>query len=132
MGEKGKMLALEISPKVIRAIEYVPGTRPLEVTLAAATDWPGGEPVRVGRFLREFLSNRGFTAKRAVISYFGPLIEHRIYILPPATGEDRDALLRGKVAEEISTPVSELRVTGEVIGKQVERGVERQEVLAVV
>ena len=132
MGAKGKMLALEISPKVIRAMEYVPGTRPLEVTLAAATDWPGGEPARVGRFLREFLSNRGFTAKRAVISYFGPLIEHRIYILPPATGEDRDALLRGKVAEEISTPVSELRVTGEVIGKQVERGVERQEVLAVV
>ena len=131
MGAKGKMLALEISPKVIRAIEYVPGTRPLEVTLAAATDWPGGEPVRVGRFLREFLSSRGFTAKRAVISYFGPLIEPRIYVLPPATGEDRDALLRGKVAGEISTPISELRVTGEVIGKQVERGVERREVLAV-
>jgi hypothetical protein len=131
MGAKGKMLALEISPKVIRAMEYVPGTSPLEVTLAAATDWPGGEPVRVGRFLREFLSSHGFTAKRAVVSYFGPLIEHRIYVLPPATGETRDALLRGKVAEEISTQVSELRVTGEIIGKQVERGVERQEVLAV-
>ena len=131
MGAKGKMLALEISPKVIRAVEYVPGTSPLEVTLTAATDWPGGEPVRVGRFLREFLSSRGFTAKSAVVSYFGPLIEHRIYVLPPATGETRDALLRGKVAEEVSTPVSELRVTGEVIGKQVEKGVERQEVLAV-
>lgn len=131
MGAKGKMLALEISPKVIRAMEYVPGTSPLEVTLAAATDWPGGEPVRVGRFLRDFLSSRGFTAKRAVVSYFGPLIEHRIYVLPPTTGETREALLRGKVAEEISTPVSELRVTGEIIGKQVERGVDRDEVLAV-
>ena len=89
MGAKGKMLALEISPKVIRAIEYVPETSPLEVTLAAATDWPGGEPVRVGRFLREFLSSRGFTARRAVVSYFGPLIEHRIYVLPPTTGETR-------------------------------------------
>jgi len=131
MSAKGKMLALEISPKVVRAMEYVPGTSPLEVTLSAATDWPGGEPVRVGRFLREFLSSRGFTARRAVVSYFGPLIEHRIYVLPPTTGETRDALLRGKVAEEISTPVSELKVTGEIIGKQVERGVDRHEVLAV-
>ena len=42
MGAKGKMLALEISPKVIRAIEYVPETSPLEGGLAAAYLIPSG------------------------------------------------------------------------------------------
>lgn len=125
------MLALEISPKVVRATEFVAGTRPLRVVRAAAADWPGGEPVRAGRFLREFLVEKGFTARKAIVSYFGPLIEHRIYAIPPASGETREALLRGKVAEEVNTPVSELRVSGEAIGKVLERGVERQEVLAV-
>ncbi len=128
---KGRMLALEISPKVVRAVEFVAGTRPLQVTCAAAADWPGGEPVRAGRFLREFLAEKGFTARKAIVSYFGPLIEHRIYAIPPASGETREALLRGKVAEESNTPVSELRVSGEVVGKVFERGIERQETLAV-
>jgi len=130
-GGKGRMLALEISPRVIRAAEFLPGTRPLKVQAVATADWPGGEPVRLARFLREFLEGRGFTAKKAVVSYLGPLIEHRIYTIPPASAESRDALLRGKIAGEVSTPVSELRVTGEVIGKVTEQGVDRNEVLAV-
>lgn len=130
-GGTGKMIGLEISPKLVRAIEFVPGTRPLKVLLSASAEWPGGEPVRAAHFLREFLEEKGFSAKKAVVSYLGPLIEHRIYPLPPAGPESRDALLRGKIAEEVSTPVSELRVTGEVVGKSVERGIERHEVLAV-
>lgn len=131
LGGTGKMLGLEISPKLVRAVEFVPGTRPLKVLRVASAEWPGGEPVRAAHFLREFLEETGFTAKKAVVSYLGPLIEHRIYPLPPAGPESRDALLRGKIAEEVSTPVSELRVTGEVVGKSVERGIERHEVLAV-
>lgn len=130
-GGTGKMIGLEISPKWVRAIEFVPGTRPLKVLLSASAEWPGGEPVRAAHFLREFLKEKGFSAKKAVVGYLGPLIEHRIYPLPPAGPESRDALLRGKIAEEVSTPVSELRVTGEVVGKSVERGIERHEVLAV-
>ncbi len=128
---KGKMLALEISPRGVRAVEYVPGTRPVRVTRAAAGELPGGAPVAVGRFLREFLAGKGFTAKRAVVGFLGPLIDHRVYALPPVGGESREELLRGKIAEEVSTPVAELRVSGEVVGKVVEQGVERHEVLAV-
>lgn len=131
LGGTGKMLGLEISPKLVRAVEFVPGTRPLKILRISSSDWPGGEPMRTAHFLREFLEEKGFSAKKAVVSYLGPLIEHRIYPLPPAGPESRDALLRGKIAEEVSTPVSELRVTGEVVGKSVERGIERHEVLAV-
>lgn len=131
LGGTGKMLGLEISPKRVRAVEFVPGTRPLQVLRVASAEWPGGEPVRVAHYLREFLEEKGFTAKKAVVGYLGPLIEHRIYPLPPAGPESRDALLRGKIAEEVSTPVSELRITGEVVGKSAERGIERHEVLAV-
>ncbi|GAB4372744.1 MAG: hypothetical protein Kow00128_21740 [Deltaproteobacteria bacterium] len=131
LGGTGRMLALEISPKLVRVVEFAPGTRPLKIHRVAWTEWPGGEPVRVGHHLREFLEAKGFSAKKAVVSYLGPQIEHRIYPLPPAGPEARDALLRGKIAEEVSTPVSELRVTGEVVGKTVERGIERHEVLAV-
>lgn len=131
IGPKGKMLALEITPRVIRAVEYVPGTKPVAVMRAAAAERPGGEPVQVGRFLREFLDANGFTAKRAVVGYLGPLIEHRVYAIPPVAAETREELLRGKIAEEVSTPVAELRVSGEVIGKTIEQGLDRQEVLAV-
>lgn len=128
---KGRMLALEITPRVIRAAEYAPGTKPVAVTRAAAAERPGGEPVQVARFLRGFLSANGFTAKRAVAAYLGPLIEHRIYAIPPVTGEAREELLRGKIAEEVSTPVAELRVSGEPVGRTLEQGLDRQEVLTV-
>ncbi|PWB64695.1 MAG: hypothetical protein C3F14_06365 [Deltaproteobacteria bacterium] len=123
------MLAVEVSPRVIRVAEFVPNTVPVQVTLAATMERPGGEPAVVGQALRGFLGERGFTATRALVSYSGPVIEHRIYPLPPANRESREALLRGKVAQEISTPVAELRVSGEVVGKLTEGGVERQEVL---
>jgi hypothetical protein len=42
----------------------------------------------------------------------------------------REELLRGKVAQDITTPIAEMRVSGEVVGKVVEQGTERQEVLA--
>jgi Tfp pilus assembly PilM family ATPase len=131
LGGIGKMLGLEISPRLVRAVEFVPGTRPLKILRVTSAEWPGGEPVRSAHFLREFLEENGLSAKKAVVSYLGPLIEHRIYLLPPTGPESRDALLRGKIAEEVSTPVSELRVTGEVVGKSMERGIERHEVLAV-
>jgi hypothetical protein len=124
------MLALEISPRRIRAAEFVPSTFPVQITLAATMERPAGEPAVVGQALREFLSVRGFTAKRALVSYSGPLIEHRIYAIPPAGRESREELLRGKVAPEVSTPVAELRVSGEIVGKVSEGGVERHEVLA--
>jgi hypothetical protein len=125
------MLAVEVSPRVIRVAEFVPNTFPVQVTLAAAMDRPGGEPSAVGQVLRGFLAERGFTASRALVSYSGPVIEHRIYPTPPAGREAREELLRGKVAQEVSTPIAEMRVSGVVVGKVTEGGVERQEVLAV-
>ena len=125
------MLAVEISPRVIRVAEFVPNTSPVQMTHAARMERPGGEPAAVGQVLRGFLAERGFTANRALVSYSGPVIEHRIYSTPPAGSESLEELLRGKVAQEISTPVAELRVSGEVVGKVTEGGVERHEVLTV-
>ncbi|MBI5904075.1 MAG: hypothetical protein HZB86_00740 [Deltaproteobacteria bacterium] len=125
----GRMLAIEISPKVIRAIEYQPGERPVRIYRAAVTERPGGEPAAVGQFLRDFLARSGFTAKTAMVTYLGPVIEHRIYTIPPVTGDTRDELLRGKIAQETQTAVAELRVTGEVVGKVTEQGYERHEVM---
>lgn len=131
VGTKGKMLALEITPRLVRAVEYLPGSRPPAIVRAAAAERPGGEPVQVGRFLREFLAQNGFAAKRATVAYLGPLIEHRVFAIPPVAADTRDELVRGKIAEEVSTPIGELRVCAEVLGKTVEQGLERQEVLAV-
>lgn len=128
---KGKMLALEISPRLIRAAEFVPDSSPAQVVRIAVMERPSGEPSVVGRALRDFLAENGFTAKRALVAYSGPLIEHRIYAVPPAASESREELLRGKVAQEVTTPVAELRVSGEVVGKVMEGGVERHEVLTV-
>jgi hypothetical protein len=125
------MLAVEISPRVIRVAEFVPNTFPVQVTLTGGMERPGGEPSAVGQALRGFLAERGFTASRALVGYSGPVIEHRIYPTPPAGRESREELLRGKVAQEISTPIAEMRVSGEVVGKVTEGGVERQEVLTV-
>jgi Tfp pilus assembly PilM family ATPase len=125
----GRMLAIEISPRVIRAVEYTPGERPVRIHHAAVTERPGGEPASVGQFLRGFLERNGFTAKSVVVSYLGPVIEHRIFAIPPVTGKTREELLRGKIAQESATSVAELRVTGEVIGKVVEQGYERDEVM---
>jgi len=125
----GRMLALEISPRVIRAVEYTPGERPVRIHRAAVTERPGGEPAAVGQFLRGFLERNGFTARSAVVSYLGPVIEHRIFAIPPVTGTTREELLRGKIAQETSTSVAELRVTGEVVGKVTEQGYERDEVM---
>ncbi|MBI5576120.1 MAG: hypothetical protein HY896_07110 [Deltaproteobacteria bacterium] len=128
---KGKMLALEITPRLIRAVEFVPNTFPVQVTRTASMERPAGEPSAVGRAMREFLSGNGFAAKRALVGYSGPVIEHRIYTIPPVAGEARIELLRGKVAQETTTPIAEMKVTGEAIGKLSEGGIERQEVLAV-
>jgi hypothetical protein len=125
------MLAVEISPRTIRVAEFHPGTMPVQVLRTASMARPGGEPGAVGRSLRAFLAENGFTAKRALVGYSGPLIEHRIYTLPPAPADAREELLRGKVAQEVTTPVAELRVSGEIIGKVMEGGLERQEVLTV-
>jgi Tfp pilus assembly PilM family ATPase len=124
-----RMLAIEISPKVIRAVEYQPGDHPVRVFRAAVTERPGGEPAAVGQFLREFLAANGFTAKTAVVSYLGPVIEHRIYNIPPVTGSTREELLRGRIAQDSTTAVAELRVTGEVVGTVTEQGYERHEVM---
>jgi Tfp pilus assembly PilM family ATPase len=124
-----RMVALEISPKVIRAVEYQPGDRPLRIFRAAVTERPGGEPAAVGQFLRDFLDRNGFTAKTAVVCYLGPVIEHRIYSIPPVTGSTREELLRGKIAQDSATAVAELRVTGEVVGTVMEGGYERHEVM---
>ena len=123
------MLAIEISPRVIRAVEYTPGERPVRIHRAAVTERPGGEPAAVGQFLRGFLERNGFTAKDAVVGYLGPVIEHRIFAIPPVTGKTREELLRGKIAQETATSVAELRVTGEVVGKVQEQGYERDEVM---
>ncbi|MBP2674046.1 MAG: Type pilus assembly protein PilM [Deltaproteobacteria bacterium] len=125
----GKMLAIEFSPKVIRVVEFQPGDPPVRISRAAAAERPGGEPAAVGQFLREFLARNGFTAKEALVSYLGPVIEHRIYAIPPVTGTTREELLRGKIAQESPVAVAELRVTGEVIGKLAEKGFERHEVM---
>ncbi|OIP34064.1 MAG: hypothetical protein AUK27_08540 [Deltaproteobacteria bacterium CG2_30_66_27] len=125
----GRMLAIEVSPRVIRAVEYTPGERPVRIHRAAVTERPGGEPAAVGQFLRGFLERNGFTAKSAVVSYLGPVIEHRIFAIPPVTGTTREELLRGKIAQETAASVAELRVTGEVVGKVVEQGYERDEVI---
>ncbi|OGP26168.1 MAG: hypothetical protein A2X91_04545 [Deltaproteobacteria bacterium GWB2_65_81] len=125
----GRMLAIEISPRVIRVVEYTPGDLPVRIHRAAVTERPGGEPAAVGQFLRGFLDREGFTAKDALVSYLGPVIDHRIFAIPPVTGKTREELLRGKIAQETATSVAELRVTGEVIGKVVEQGYERDEVM---
>jgi Tfp pilus assembly PilM family ATPase len=126
----GKMLAMEISPRVIRVVEFHPGTTPVQILRVASMMRPAAEPAAAGQAIRAFLAENGFTAKRALVSFSGPLIEHRIYALPPAAQEAREELLRGKVAQEVSTPIGEIRVSGEVIGKVMEGGVERLEVLA--
>ncbi|MGE5699755.1 MAG: hypothetical protein ACM31N_06790 [Deltaproteobacteria bacterium] len=131
LSAKGRMLAVEVSPRAIRVAEFIPNTFPVQVTLTAGMDRPGGEPSAVGQLLRGFLAERGFTATRALVSYSGPVIEHRIYPTPPAGRETREELLRGKVAQEISTPIAEMRVSGEVVDKVTEGGVERHEVLTV-
>src|SRR3972149_4019232 len=132
-----RMLAIEISPRVIRAVEFTPGERPVRIPRAGGTERPGrralagprgGEPAAVGQFLRGFLERNGFTAKSAVVSYLGPVIEHRIFAIPPVTGKTREELLRGKIAQDTATSVAELRVTGEVVGKVVGQGYERDEV----
>lgn len=126
---KGRMLAIEFGAREIRVVEFVPNTRPVQVTNVAVTERPSGEPNVIGKFLKEFLESKGFVAKRVLISYSGPVIEHRIYAIPPVAPESREELLRGKVAQEVSTPVGELRVAGEFLGKVVEQGVERHEIL---
>jgi hypothetical protein len=125
------MLAVEISSRSIRVAEIVPDTSPVQVTHLAVMDRPGGEPAVVGQFIRKVLSEKGITAKRALVAYSGPLIEHRIYAMPPAARESREELLRGKVAQEVTTPIAELSVSGEVIGKVTEGGVDRHEMLTV-
>jgi hypothetical protein len=82
------MLAIEISPRVIRAVEYTPGERPVRIHRAAVTERPGGEPAIVGKFLRGFLERNGFSAKSAVVGYLGPVIEHRIFAIPPVTATE--------------------------------------------
>lgn len=126
---KGRMLAIEFGVRDIRVVEFVPNTKPVQVTRAASAERPSGEPTAVGRFLKEFLESNGFVAKRVLISYSGPVVEHRIYAIPPVAPENREELLRGKVAQEITTPVGEMRVTGEFLGKVTEQGVERHEIL---
>ncbi len=126
---KARMLAIEFAAREIRVVEFVPNTKPVQVTNAASTERPSGEPNVVGKFLKEFLDSKGFVAKRVLISYSGPVIEHRIYAIPPVAPENREELLRGKVAQEITTPVGEMRVTGEFLGKVIEQNVERHEIL---
>jgi Tfp pilus assembly PilM family ATPase len=125
----GRMLSIEFAPRVIRVVEFQAGDRPVRIFRAAVADRPGGEPAAVGKFLREFLAGNGFTAKEALVSYLGPVIEHRVYSIPPVTGATREELLRGKIAQESAVAVAELRVTGEVIGKVAEKGYERHEVM---
>src|SRR4030065_1087645 len=96
LSTKGRMLAVEISPRVIRVAEIVPNTSPVQVTHAAGMERPGGEPAAVGQVLRRFLAERGITANRALVSYSGPVIEHRIYLTPPVGSESRAELLRGE------------------------------------
>ncbi len=131
MGVKGKMLAIEVATRTIRVAEFVPGSTPIEVTRAATMERPAGEPGVVAKALRTLLAEKGFTAKRALVAYSGPLIEHRLYGIPPVTGETRNELLRGKIAQEVSTPIGELCVSGEIVGKISEQGHERAEALAV-
>ncbi|MBE0602405.1 MAG: hypothetical protein IH611_02100, partial [Deltaproteobacteria bacterium] len=125
----GRMLAVEFSPKVIRVAEYQPGDHPVRIFRAAVADRPGGEPAAVGQFLRDFLDRNGFTAKEALVGYLGPAIDHRIHTIPPVTGVTREELLRGRIAQDSSVAVAELRVTGEVVGKVSEKGLERHEVM---
>lgn len=131
MAVKGRMLAIEVATRTIRVAEFVPGSGPVQVTRAATLERPAGEPAAVGKALKALLAEKGFTAKRALVAYSGTLVEHRIYAIPPVTGETRDELLRGKIAQEVSTPIGELRVSGETIGKISEQGHERAEALAV-
>ncbi len=126
---KGRMLAIEFAAREIRVVEFIPNSKPLQVTNAAAVERPSGEPNVVGKFLKDFLEAKGFVAKRVLISYSGPVIEHRIYAIPPVAAENREELLRGKVAQEITTPVGEMRVAGEFLGKVIEQNVERHEIL---
>lgn len=125
------MVALEFTPKVIRAIEFQPESKPVLVTRALSIERPAGEPSAVARALKEALHSAGIVAKRALVAYAGPQIEHRIYPIPPVFGESRDALLRGKVAAEVATPVGELRISGEIVGKVTEGGTERAEAMTV-
>ncbi len=131
MGVKRRMLAIEIATRTIRVAEFVPGSAPIEVTRAATIERPAGEPGAVAKALKALLAEEGFTAKRALVAYSGPLIEHRLFGIPPVTGETRDELLRGKIAQEVSTPIGELCVSGEIVGKISEQGHERAEALAV-
>ncbi|OFX18700.1 MAG: hypothetical protein A2V77_01110 [Anaeromyxobacter sp. RBG_16_69_14] len=111
--------------------EFVPGSAPIEVTRAATIERPAGEPAAVAKALKALLAEGGFTAKRALVAYSGPLIEHRLFGIPPVSGETRNELLRGKIAQEVSTPIGELCVSGEIVGKISEQGHERAEALAV-
>src|SRR5947209_6299564 len=103
MGVKGRMLAMEITPRSIRVVEFVPGSVPVQVTRALTMERPGGEPGAVGKLLKDILAEKGFTAKRTLVAYSGPLIEHRIYVIPTVAPDVLDELLRTKVAAEIST-----------------------------
>jgi len=131
VGANGRMLAIEIGTRTIRVVEFVPGGDRTTVTRALTAERPGGEPGAAGRVLKTLLSENGFTARRVLVAYSGPVIEHRIYLIPPVAAEIRDELLRGKVAPEVSTPIAEMRVSGEAVGTAQERGIERTEALAV-
>ncbi|RMG60450.1 MAG: hypothetical protein D6713_02930 [Deltaproteobacteria bacterium] len=128
---RGKMLALEISGRMIKGIEYVPGTSPLKVTNFFSTDRPSGEPKEVARFLREFLQSEGIVAKKARVVFTGAACEHRVMVLPKASREEREALVLRKLEEETRVPLSEIAASHAVLGVTSERGVEKQEVLVV-
>ncbi len=128
---KKKMMVLEVSQRRIQIIEYIPGTMPLKVTRFASVDRPEGEPSEVAKFLRRFLDEQGVTAKKAKVVFTATSVEHRVITLPRVSREERQLLVMRKLEEELRIPISELSISSRVVGKKVERGSDKDEVMAV-
>ena len=76
---KGRMLAIDFGAREIRVVEFVPNTRPVQVTNAAATERPSGALNGSGAYpaLSSISSSRLRTAPA----------------LPPDAIENRDAMM---------------------------------------
>lgn len=129
--EGNRMLSVEISRRNLSILEFIPGTSPLKITNFARASKPAGDPAEVARFMRKMADDAGITGNKALVVINEPIIEHRTYVLPKVSKDERDVLVMRKLEGDVSTPLSELSVVSAVLGDTVDRGVDKDEVLVV-
>jgi len=112
MLRRRKMLGLAVTSRSITAVEVVPADAGGRATRAAEFVFPDGaglaQPVPLGKALRQFLRQQGFSASRCVIGMAANWLTAKAKTLPPGLGESIPGILSLMVEREYASERKEL------------------------